>query len=527
MTDTVIRPQPGFQTDVVRCKADIVVAGGSAGAGKSFLQAYMAGRHHKVKGYNACLMRRTFPMLTGSGSLHDECTGLYTLMGARATQRPLEFTWPSPSRVELRPLQHEHSAQEYRSKQFAYLGWDEASEFEGSQFTFMQSRIRSTCGVKTQFVLTCNPDPDCYLRTWLDWWINDEGFPDKAKAGKTRYFVRVKDEIVWNDAREPLTKYVDSDDQVMSMCFLPGVITDNQILLKKDPAYLAKLKALPAVERDRYLAGNWDIREKGGDFFSKNVFKVWGGTELQRRLMSQDGPGAKIVQSIRVWDFASTPVSGDLVEGIARPADFKPRDRAMHNPDWTCSVLMHRTANGRFIVSDVTFHRDTPGAVQALMERLAIEDGPQVTVGLFADPGQAGEDQAERLRKRVAKHAPVAVLSVKNKEMVARECSRAVWRGEVYYMEKPWNDQFFNQLETFPEPKTKDDAVVALSNCHNWMLEHPSPRFAYEDPEETIRNEIWLPPNVNKVDLLAPKRDNKRRATVVKSGSSLGWRKLW
>lgn len=529
---TEIRPQSGPQEMAAKSKARVLGYGGGAGGGKSWFVAYRAVKYVDKPQYNACIFRRTFTMLEGSGSIVDETKTFYGDIGGRLTQRPMEWTWPTPSRVEFRHLQHEDSAGAHKSKQYALIAFDEASDFTGGQFFFMNSRLRTMSGVPKQFILATNPDPDCYLRVLFDWWIGSDGFPDPHRAGKVRHYVRVKDELVWADEPEQLTKYVGGDlNSVMSMTFIPALVHDNKKLLEVDPGYLANLKSLPAVEQARFLGGNWDVKESAGDFFQRSTFKIWGGTDLQRTLMSQDGPAARIVQSVRVWDFASTPIKGNLVPDgpdLIRHGDFKARDPATDNPDWTCSVLMHRTANGRLIVGDVTFHRDSPGAVQQLMHRLAIADGPKVTVGTFADPGQAGEDQAERLARRIRKHAPCDVLSVKNKEMVARECARAVWRGEVYYVEAGWNQQFFNQLEDFPTPKEKDDAVVALANAYNWMLENPAPRFAYEDAERTMRETVWLPPNVDKIALLAPKRNDRRRATVVSGlGKSIGWRKLW
>jgi len=362
----------------------------------------------------------------------------------------------------------------------------------------------------------------------LDYWIGSDGFPDPRRAGKIRYWVRVKDEIVWADEEKPLLKYVGNDlNSIMSMTFIPALVHDNKALLAADPSYLANLKSLPAVEQARYLGGNWNVKESAGDYFQRSAFHIWGKTDLQRALMHQDGPSSTIVQSIRVWDFASTPVKGDLVPGVERSGEFKARDPGIHNPDWTCSVLLHRTANGRFIVADATFHRDTPGAVQALLERVAVADGPRVTVGVFADPGQAGEDQAARLQKQIRKHAPCDILSIKNKETVARECARAVWRGEFFFCEnETWNNRFFNQLQDFPTPHQKDDAVIALANAHAWMLEHPAPRFAYENPDSAA-NEIWLPPNVDRMQMLPPKERIRRGAVVVPLGGTSNWRRAW
>lgn len=481
-----IRPQPGPQLEAARCNADIMVVGGSAGVGKSWLQAYLAARYHRTPGWAAIMFRRTQPMLIGGGSLHSETEKLYPLLNAVGRQRPLEWVWPDvPSIVELRHLQHEKSAGEHKSKAYTYIGLDEASDFTGPQFNLLSSRLRTLSGVKTQMVLTTNPDPDCYLREWLDWWIAEDGYPDPTRAGKLRFYVRVKDEIVWADTREELLKYVGGNRHaVMSFTFIPGTIRDNKVLMDADPGYLAKLMNLPDVERERFLGGNWNIRETAGSYFQQNLFKLWGGTEDERGLLGQTGSPAKVVQSVRAWDFASTPVQGDLVPGIPRPADFKARDKAMHDPDWTCSVRLDRVANGRVIVADVTFHRDTPGAIEELVERTAQFDGPNTVVALRTDPGQAGVSQTERLRDRIIRHTRVEILEqTKAKEMYAREPSRACYRGEIYYKKADWNLKFFGHLEAFPEKGRHDDAVDAFSGAYLYLQNNGIPYTDYESAD--------------------------------------------
>jgi predicted phage terminase large subunit-like protein len=482
---TTIQPQPGPQMEAAGNPAKILVVGGSAGVGKSWLQVYLAARYHRTPGWDAILFRRTQPMLEGGGSLWAESEKLYPLFKGIPTTRPLTWTWPNvPSRVEMRHMQHEKSAGEHKSKQYAYIGLDEATDFTGGQFNMLSSRLRSMSGVRTQMVLTCNPDPDSYLREWLDWWIADDGFPDPGKAGRIRYYVRVSDEVVWADSPDALVKYVDDPRHVMSMSFIPGTIYNNKILLEKDPSYLGNLKALPRVERERFLGGNWDAKEAAGDYFQSTLFKRWYDSELEKRLMDQDGHPAKIVQSIRCWDTASTPVKGDLVPDIGRNEDFKAREKGSSDPDWTCSVRLDRTANGRIIVADATFHRDSPGAIEAFMERMAIHDGPSTVVGIRTDPGQAGVAQTERLQSRIRKHSRCAIIEqTQAKEQYAREPSRAVHRGEVYYREGPWNRQFWNHLESFPTKGAKDDAVDALSGGYLWLQENPAPFYSYESAD--------------------------------------------
>jgi predicted phage terminase large subunit-like protein len=198
--------------------------------------------------------------------------------------------------------------------------------------------------------------------------------------------------------------------------------------------------------------------------------------------MHQDGPGSRIVQSIRWWDFAGTPVKGDLVPGIERPADFKARDPATTDPpDWTVGVRLDRTADGRTIIADVKFARDTPGAIHALMARTAQEDGPLVAIGWWQDPGQAGVDQDERLKANMAEYGYAESISAsKNKREYARDPSRAAFQGQLHYVVAPWNARFFNQLQDFPNPKEKDDAVDALSGAWHWLVLNPGGAYGYE-----------------------------------------------
>lgn len=477
----LMKPQPGAQMDAAKSKARIVVAGAGAGTGKSWLAAWRAALYVHVPGYNAAVFRRTFPMLKGSGSILDEMRSFYPDLGGNFHQNDFEWRFPTPARVELKHLQHDKDAEAHKSKQYSFLNFEEASQFTGHQFFVLNSRLRSTIAVPKQFFLTTNPDPDCFIRPLIDWWLNSDGYPIPERSGVIRFFVRVKDEIVWNSEPEPLLKYVANDPHsVQSMTFIPGNITENVALMTADPGYLANLRALPATERERLLGGNWNIRESAAEYYTKGSFKQWGENDLQKALMAQDGRAGEVVQSIRVWDLASTPILGELVPGIERPSDFKARSASDSDPDYTCSVRLDRVRNGRIIISDATFCRDTPGAVQQLQERTAIEDGPRVTIGIFRDPGQAGDDQAERIARSLRKHSPCVVLDTADKQWNAREPARAAWRGEIYYLENRIPARFWSQLQGFPDPKVKDDAVVALSGAYRYLQEHPIPTYHSE-----------------------------------------------
>ena len=53
-----------------------------------------------------------------------------------------------------------------------------------------------------------------------------------------------------------------------SRIFVPSTVFDNQILLQNDPAYAARLAALPDADRRALLYGDWDA-------FAGQVFSEW------------------------------------------------------------------------------------------------------------------------------------------------------------------------------------------------------------------------------------------------------------
>ena len=56
---------------------------------------------------------------------------------------------------------------------------------------------------------TMNPDPDSWVRKWVDWYLYPKdhelfGRPDPSKQGVVRWFVRDNNEMIWASSREEL-----------------------------------------------------------------------------------------------------------------------------------------------------------------------------------------------------------------------------------------------------------------------------------------------------------------------------------
>ena len=121
-------------------------------------------------------------------------------------------------------------------------------------------------GARTRLRATCNPDPDSFLRHFMEWWIDDDtGLAIPERSGVVRHFARDGNDVIWGDtSEEVLAKHPDPEAETKSFTFIRGQITDNPIGLKANPGYIASLKNLPLIDRRRLLegAGSHDRRSR-------------------------------------------------------------------------------------------------------------------------------------------------------------------------------------------------------------------------------------------------------------------------
>lgn len=442
----VIRAQPGPQEDFLKSPSDIVIYGGGAGGGKTYALLLEALRHIHVPGFGAVIFRRESVQITNEGGLWDNAMALYPLMGGRPFKAPqLGFRFGG-AKITFAHLNQENDVLGYQGSQIPLIAFDELTHFERSQFFYLLSRNRSTCGVRPYIRATCNPDADSWVADFIAWWIDqDTGLPIPERAGRLRYFVRMGDTLHWADSPAQLTAAHGCDlADAKSVTFIPATIYDNRALLAIDPGYLANLKAMVRVERERLLGGNWKIRPASGLYFPRHSVTVI------------DKPPADLVEIVRAWDLAATP-----------PTEDAP------SPDATAAVKMGRTASGRFVVLHVAAMRERAHDVRRAMLNLAEQDGQRVRVSLPQDPGQAGKDQAEGLAAMLAGYR-VSVRRPTGDKITRAEPFAAQWQaGNVDVLRGPWTEAYLSELEAFPVGH--DDQVDASSDAFTVVAQAPGP----------------------------------------------------
>jgi len=431
----ILKPQPGPQTEALRSRADILIFGGAAGAGKSYALLMQPLRHLHNGKYSAVIFRRNSTQVRNQGGLWDESNEIYPLTGATGFSHAMEWRWPSGMTVSMRHMDHESDRFSYQGMQTPLVCFDEICHFTESQFWYMLGRNRSMSGVRARIRGTCNPDPDSFVARLVDWWIDQEtGYPIPERSGVLRWFVRDGDGLVWADSREALCENHGPEADPKSFTFIGGNVFDNKILLSKDLAYLANLKALPLLEREQLLKGNWKIRPSAGMYFRSEWFEI------------VDAAPRPFQTRCRFWDRAGTKPKGG---GKA---------------DWTAGVLVSKDAVGRFFVEDVARFQGTPAEVERSMCALASQDGHQTIVGFMQDPGSAGVAEKDYAVRALAGY-PVRVIAASgSKEVRAKPASSQAENGNLKLVRGRWNHDFLQELVNFPEGGN-DDQVDGLSGA--------------------------------------------------------------
>jgi predicted phage terminase large subunit-like protein len=267
---------------------------------------------------------------------------------------------------------------------------------------------------------------------FIAWWIDQTtGLAIPERSGVLRWFVRIGDTIIWGDSPEELAHHVNPLDGTpippKSVTFIPAKLSDNKLLTAADPGYLANLMAMPTVERERLLGGNWKIRPAAGLLFQRGWCEVVDAIPPVKRWM-------------RGWDLGATP----KIEG--------------NDPDWTAGTKIGELVGGGYIVAHHARDRLSPSGVETLIKNTAAADTRDVYISLPQDPGQAGKSQVMNLTKMLVGYAVRSSPESGDKVTRFSPFSAQAEAHNVKVLRGPWNDAWFTSLEGFPDAAHDDDA---------------------------------------------------------------------
>lgn len=450
---------------------DVILLGGGAGGGKSFtcLTKNLDGVDDPF--FRCTIFRRTQPELKRQGGLIDESKAVYREFGGDYKTQAMRWDFPSGSQVSFSAIASDDDLGSWQGSQLVRALIDEAADkWTEKQVLFLLSRLRSAHSkIHPQLILTCNPDINSFLKSWVDFSLNPEtGVPVEGTENRVRWFIVIDNKAHWADSpeecyemygkprgmiyahgmtEEDMLKY--SGAERLRLCmpksfrFIPTGVFDNPYLLPpRNTSYLANLLAQPYVNQLKYLHGSWTAKEAGSGYFKREWVPI------------VDYPPTNPISRVRSWDFAASEVS------VSNP-----------NPDWTAGVKMSRDKFGIYYIEDVNRFRSRTDKVLKTVAEVALADGlDECQVTIPKDPGAAG-NTANAFYIRTLAEVGVAAKSCtvsghSGKITRFKPFAALAESGSVRLVKGDWNEAFLMELEAFDGSRNiKDDQCDAVSDA--------------------------------------------------------------
>jgi hypothetical protein len=245
------RPDPGPQTQTYLSLADVVLYGGSGGAGKSDLLLGLAFCEHQ----RSLLFRRQY---TDLGALIDRAIQINGSRIGFNGGTPPKLRTRDGRLIEFGAARSPGDETTWQGQPHDLLGLDEGTQLHKSQVQFLMGWVRTVVpGQRTRVVIASNPPLSAeglwvieMFRPWLD-----TTHPNPAKPGELRWFVTDPDgKDMEVDGPEPV---VQAGRKVTpkSRTFIPAKLSDNYNLAATD--YQATLDGLPEPLRTAIRDGNF------------------------------------------------------------------------------------------------------------------------------------------------------------------------------------------------------------------------------------------------------------------------------
>jgi hypothetical protein len=283
----IISPHQGFQERFVRANVDVCFGGSSLGSGKTYGEVLAIAEATLDPNWRGLFLRNNLDDIKAGGSIIDTFRDVYgSSIQIRTADMP-RIVFPSGAYVDIT-----HTADQsrdallrrFKGRQYDDITFDELTGFSWTTFTTILSRNRGISKYAGKCRATTNPERECWIRDFIDWYIGEDGYIMEERDGAVRYFYMMGPDVkdcVWGDNKEEVYRQCKSDidrkldrvygfmqgrdkwpAMIKSFSFYLGRMSENKEMLEKNAGYLGSIALSGGAEAAKMLEGNWNASSK-------------------------------------------------------------------------------------------------------------------------------------------------------------------------------------------------------------------------------------------------------------------------
>lgn len=197
--------------------------------------------------------------------------------------------FPSGARIDLTHVNDQSRdaiRRRFKGRQYDLIVFDEGTGYTWECFTEIATRNRGKGNCKKQMLMTTNPEKDHWIRTFIDWYVGDDGLIREDRNGVIRYFYvngETVSDVVWGFSKEEVISKCrvgiekkikemnkkskgfkfKAEDLVKSFTFYLGSMSENVASIGENGGYAGSVAMVGGRAADQYLEGNWNVSTKG------------------------------------------------------------------------------------------------------------------------------------------------------------------------------------------------------------------------------------------------------------------------
>ena len=226
-----ISPPSEKQKAFLKAETKHIGFGGARGGGKSWsVRTKAILMCLKYPGIKILIVRRTYPELINNhiNPLIEELHGI-----AKYNKNEKMFTFENKSTIKFGYCNNDKDLQQYQGAEYDDIFLDEATQLQEMWMKKITACLRGANDFPKRIYYTMNP------------------------GGQGHAYIK----------RIFIDRKFEEGENPEDYTFIQSLVTDNKVLMAKQPDYIKQLEALPPKLREAWLYGRWDIFE--GQFFEE------------------------------------------------------------------------------------------------------------------------------------------------------------------------------------------------------------------------------------------------------------------